>query len=473
MTSSAFPVNPERRRMLHAAGATVLASGAALAFPAIAQSKPFNGVTLRGAAYQHGFFNQLRKYIPEFEAATGMKVDLQLSAFPVYNQQADLELSSGGNAWDFCNVTFIFAARWVAADLLFDLDTFSRDRKYTPASWNPDDFVKGAQLPYVGKNGRTYGYGWEGGAMLMGISRMDLMKKHGLAVPRTFDDLMKVAEAMHGKDDVSGFVSSNLHHWFLPPYMHGFGGDVFANPPGDITPALSTAAAVNALDFYSRLLARYSPQGVLGYTEDQARAALIGGRSNIFIHSSSWVTAMLTSPDSKVKDTALVTRMPSGPAGDYPASNSQGLGIPKNAKNKEAAWEFIKWALSPELTARIVKEQNHASVCRRSVIESADYKKIATINGQDLGKLYLEVLEQPARTRNYMAYRTVKEFPQVSDVLNKAVERVVSGQMGAAESMRVAQDAALNNLRRSGAVPWAAGAASGPATQRRPAGAKL
>src|SRR5688572_21076858 len=108
MTVSALPINPERRRVLHAAGATVLASGAALAFPAIAQSKPFKGVTLRGAAYQHGFFNQLRKYIPEFEAATGMKVDLQLSAFPVYNQQADLELSSGGSAWDFCNVTFIF-----------------------------------------------------------------------------------------------------------------------------------------------------------------------------------------------------------------------------------------------------------------------------------------------------------------------------------------------------------------------------
>ncbi|MCX7224829.1 MAG: hypothetical protein NT071_04275 [Burkholderiales bacterium] len=50
-----------------------------------------------------------------------------------------------------------------------------------------------------------------------------------------------------------------------------------------------------------------------------------------------------------------------------------------------------------------------------------------------------------------MAYRTVKEFPVVSDVLNKAVERVVSGQMKAAESMKVAQDAAVDALRRTGA----------------------
>ena len=440
-----------RRLMKTAAAAAVAGVGSQLAFPAIAQSKPFAGLKLRGAAYQHGFFNILRKYIPEFEQQTGMSVDLQLSAFPVYNQQADLELSSGGNAWDFCNVTFILAARWVAAGLLTNLDEFASDRKHTPASWNPDDFVKGAQLPYLDKAGKAYGYAWEGGAMLMGMSRTDLMKKRGVEAPRNFDDLMKVCEAVHGQDGVTGFVSSNLHHWFLPPYVQGFGGDLFANPPDDIKPALDSAASIEGTRFYTTLLSKYSPQGVLGYTEDQARAALIGGRSNIFIHSSAWVTAMLTSPESKVKETARVARMPAGPKGDFPASNSQGLGIPKNAKNKEAAWEFIKWALSPELTARIVKDTGHPSICRRSVIESAEYKRVNTINGQDIGKLYLEVLEQPAKTRNYMAYRTVKEFPLVGDVVNKAVERVVSGQMPAPESMKSAQDAALAALRRTGA----------------------
>jgi multiple sugar transport system substrate-binding protein len=375
-----------RQLMKSAAGVVIGGAAASLALPALAQPKPFAGLKLRGAAYQHGFFNVLRKYIPEFESATGMTVDLQLSAFPVYNQQADLELSSGGNAWDFCNVTFILAARWVAAGLLVDLDQLTADRKLTPASWRPDDFVKGAQLPYLDKAGKTYAFAWEGGAMLMGISRTDLMAKRGIEAPKTFDELMKVCAAVNGQDGVTGFVSANLQHWFLPPYIQGFGGDVFAAPPTNITPTLDSPAAIEAADFYSTLLSKYSPPGVLAYTEDQARAALIGGRSNIFIHSSSWVTAMLTSPDSKVKETARVMRMPAGPKGDFPASNSQGLGIPKNAKNKEAGWEFIKWALSPELSARIVKD-GHASVCRRSIIESEDYRRANTINGQELGKL--------------------------------------------------------------------------------------
>ena len=124
-----------RRKLLKAS-----AAGAALAaFPAplIAQTKPFAGVTLHGASFQHRFFTLLQKYIPEFEEKTGMKVDLQLSAIPVYNQQANLELSSGGSAFDFCNVTFTLASRWVAAGLLANLDEFTSDPILTPSDWNP------------------------------------------------------------------------------------------------------------------------------------------------------------------------------------------------------------------------------------------------------------------------------------------------------------------------------------------------
>ena len=98
-----------RRTLLKASAA----SAALAAFPAplIAQTKPFAGVTLHGASFQHRFFTLLQKYIPEFEEKTGMKVDLQLSALPVYNQQANLELSSGGSAYDFVNVTFTLATR--------------------------------------------------------------------------------------------------------------------------------------------------------------------------------------------------------------------------------------------------------------------------------------------------------------------------------------------------------------------------
>src|ERR1700759_1072676 len=135
-----------RRKLLQAGAATL--GAAAFPLPAIAQTKPFAGVTVHGASFQHHFFTLLQNYIPEFEDKTGMKVDLQLSAFPVYNQQANLELSSGGSAYDFVNVPFTLATRWIAAGLLANLDELTSDPNFTPPDWNPKDFVDGAQVPY-------------------------------------------------------------------------------------------------------------------------------------------------------------------------------------------------------------------------------------------------------------------------------------------------------------------------------------
>jgi multiple sugar transport system substrate-binding protein len=446
-----FPAAVSRRGLLKS-GAAVLAA-AALPMPSIARAKPFAGVTLRGASYQHRFPAILQGYIPEFEQQTGMKVDLQLSPFPIYNEMVSQELAAGGSAFDVVNVTFFLAGRWVAAGFLTNLDEFTSDPNATPPDWKPDDFVAGAQLPYRDAKGGTYGFAWEGGAMVMGLSRMDLMEQKGLKIPRTFDELTHVCAEIHGTDDVNGFVDWRLHHWGLIPYLQGFGGNVFRNPPSDLTPTLDTPEAIHAAEYYANLLKNYAPRDVLTYSEDRARLSMLMGRSNIFIHSSSWVTPILLSDESKVIDTSRVVRMPAGPVHDHPASNSQGLGIPRNAKNKAAAWEFIKWALSPEMSIRVVREHRHATVCRRSVIQSEGYRSINTVNGQDLGALYLDVLELPAKGENYMAYRTVKEFPVVGDAVNLAIEQIVTGERSARDAMIDAQQQAVAGLRSASVAP--------------------
>jgi multiple sugar transport system substrate-binding protein len=141
--------------------------------------------------------------------------------------------------------------------------------------------------------------------------------------------------------------------------------------------------------------------------------------------------------------------VPAGPAGSYPGSNSHGFGIPAGSKNKEAAWEFIKWAVSKETTTRMLEDHGYPSVCRRSVIDSELFKDTLTLNGQDIASLYLEVLELGGKT-GYMKYRTVPQFPQVGDKINKAIERVATGQQSGAEAMAQAQAEAVADLEKSG-----------------------
>lgn len=196
-----------------------------------------------------------------------MKVNLDLQAFPVYNQRADLELSTKGSAWDFLNVTFIYSGRWVGAGWFTNLEEFLRDPNRTEPDWDPLDFVSGSMAPLVDAKGNRYGFPWEAGTMMLGASRGDLIEKAGLKLPETFDDLLKVCEAVHDKEGVKAFVNDNLHHWHWIPYLMGFGGKVFRDPPEDLTPTLDTPEAARAAEYYTDLLRKYGPPGVLSTLE--------------------------------------------------------------------------------------------------------------------------------------------------------------------------------------------------------------
>ncbi len=439
-----------RRRLLKSAAT----GGAALTLNTYApivlgQAKQFAGVTINGACFQHVFQTYLKDYIPEFEQSTGMKVNLDLQAFPVYNQRMDLELSTKGQAYDFCNITFIYSGRWIGANWLAALDEFVDDKNMTPGTWDAKDFVAGAQSSMQDAKGVTYGFAWEAGAMIMGASRADLIDKAGMKMPTTFDELMKVCAAIHRKDNVSAFVADRLHHWDFIPYLMGFGGKVFRGPPEDLFPVLDTKEAAEAAAWYANLLATYAPPGGMSYTDDQAMRAQIGGRANIRTQAIGWLTPLVKHEESKVKETARYALMPAGPAGNFPGSNSHGFGIPLGSKKKEAAWAFIQWAMSKETLRKIALDKGYSSVCRRSIITDPAYKKAMTLNGQDVASLYLQVLELGGKS-GYMKYRTVPVFPQVGDKINKAIEKIASKQMSAPEAMKEAQAQAIADLQKAG-----------------------
>lgn len=438
----------QRRTLIKGAGA---AAAIGLSAPAVlAQAgKPYAGTTINGACFQTTYFDYLRKYFPEFEAKTGIKVNFTMQAFPVYNQRTDLELSTKGSALDVINVTFIYSGRWIGAGWLTNLDTFTKDAKLTPAEWAPEDFVGGPQSAMQNAKGETFGYAWLAGAMIMGAARYDLIEKAGLSMPRTFDELLKVCDAIHGKEGMAAFTADRLHHWNWIPYLMGMGGAVFKAPPENLTPTLATPQAAQAAQWYADLLAKYGPDGVLSYSDDQAMRSQMSGRANIRTQDTAWLVPLFKHAESTVQKTVRYGLMPAGPSGNFPGSNSHALGIPAGSKKKEAAWEFIKWAVSKEMIAKLVKDHGYPGVCRLSVIQSPEFKSALTLNDQDVAAIYLEVLQLGGKT-GYMKYRTVPVFPQVGDKINKAIERIATKQQGAADAMKQAQAEAIQDLQKAG-----------------------
>ncbi|WP_325342658.1 ABC transporter substrate-binding protein [Xylophilus sp.] len=328
----------QRRHFLQTAGA--LGASALLPTLARAQSgaRKFQGVTLNVSAFSSAYHTLLKQWLPEFEAATGAKVNFDTPSFPVYNQRTDLELSTKGSAYDVVNVTFIYISRWINSGWLTPLDDFIRNPNLTPPDWDVADFLPGARAPETGKDGKLYGIPWVAEALLSGASRFDLVKAAGFGYPDTTDDLVKVLRAVNKKERVAGFVADNHYGWTFVPYLHAFGGDVFRKAPDDLFPTLDTPEAVAAAEYYANLLKEFGPDGAITYQPDQVTQALKSGRVNFADAGQIYLAQLADKASSKVAQTAHFGLLPKGPAGRFPGTAVHALSIPTGSRNKEAAW---------------------------------------------------------------------------------------------------------------------------------------
>jgi multiple sugar transport system substrate-binding protein len=439
-----------RRQFLGmAAAAGAAAAGGGRAAWAATGAKPFAGVSLNGAMFEHTFSAVVKEMVPEFEQQTGMKVNLDLQAFPVYNQRADLELSTRGSAYDFLNITFIYCGRWIGAGWFTNLEEFIRDPNRTPPDWGADDFLGGAVSVFKNSRGDRFGFPWLGEAQVMTVARPDLIRQAGLKLPENYDELTQVLAAVNDKDSVKAFVSHKTHHWMWIHFLQGFGGNVFKDPPENLTPTLDTPQAIQAAEFYGNILRTYCPEGVLSYTDDQMVTAQVQGRANISMHTMSWTMPVADPAKSQVADKVVFAMVPAGPRGLYPGVGSHALGIPVGSRKKEAAWEFIKWAVGKEFTWKLASQRNFTSPCRLSVLNHPDFKKKMTKNGVDLVALATKTFGISEKA-GYMKYRTVPVFPQVGDKINKAIEAVTTKQLSAEAAMKQAQAQAIADLKRAG-----------------------
>ena len=430
------------------AGTAGVVAAPRLAPAQVGRAKPFAGTTINVSCWSAPYPKWLADYLPEFTEKTGIKVNYETPSFPVYNQRMDLELSTKGSAYDVLNITFIYTSRWIGAGWFTPLDEFLKDPNRTPPDWDPGDFLSGVVAPMKDKKGVIHGFPWIADSLMAAACRYDLIQKAGLKMPDTFDDVLQVVKAVHDKEGVKGYVNENHYGWVWIPYLQGFGGSVFRNPPDDLMPVLNTPEAIEAAEYFANLLRTYAPDGVLSYMYDQALYSCLQGRSNYITFNHAWLVQIGDPKKSKVAKTVAYSMMPAGPKGRFPGVAAHGFGIPAGSKKKDAGWEFIKWAMSKEMFRRMLVEKGYGSITRRSIIDSPEFKKENTLNGYDVADLYLKTIELAAT--GYMKYRTVHVYPQVDKLIDKAIELVTSRQMSGKQAMDWAQTNAIAELKKAG-----------------------
>lgn len=388
---------------------------------AAGQEKPFAGVKLRVAMIDEEREWAFRDLLPEFEKKTGIKVTIDTYGFEdLFNK---ILTASGAHTGEYDIVQFhfpdmaLFDRRGYMVDIT---DWVMRDADEIQL----DDIHPSLQESHMKYNGRYYGVPTHVGSMTF-YYRKDIFQDQGYEVPTTWEKVLEIAKDVDEKygPNIHGFVfmgrSDIQGAATYLNFLGAYGGDLY--DPKTFRPTMDSTEALQAMTMLKTLVA-YSVKGSPSYGFDEAHVAFQQGRAAMLPFWDSGDGFFSDPEQSDIIGNWAVAPMPGGRA----TNGGWSVQISADSPNPEAAWEFLKWIISPEMERRLVPMKPS---CRISILTDPEFNKYPSYMG------FYRVLEGkpfdfPKITPNW----------QMLQLLGKAVNEVATGQMAPAKSLAWLQE---------------------------------
>ncbi len=280
--------------------------------PALAQDKPYEGVTVNVMTFTGPQIAEpLQRRAPDFEALTGAKINVITVPFSDLYTKLLTDWSSGTNSIDAA----VFAPQWmvdyVSGGYLEDLtDRVAADKDIAADDVAP--FFRDFSQKYAGK---TYMLTLDGDFHMM-YYRTDVLKEAGLEPPKTWEDYVAVAKAVHGKDmngdgtpDYGSCISKKRNaqaYWFITsvagPYLQSKGTNQGAFfDTADMKPLVNNEAFAKALDIYKETT-QYGPPDEINLDVGDTRGLFMAGRCALSLDWGDIGTLAIDPAASKVID---------------------------------------------------------------------------------------------------------------------------------------------------------------------------
>jgi len=296
----------------------------------------------------------IRSSLPEFEAQTGLKVDLQIFSNEQLSKKLSVQLAADSSNPDI-----------IMLRPLEELKLFNRNGWLQPldeyvrksVDYDFDDFSKSA-IDSTTDDGKLLSIPLSTEQQIL-YYRKDLLQQAGLSVPRTLDELETAAQKLHDpQNGLYGFVARGQKNALvtqLSSFIYSEGGDFQHGQ----TAAIHTAETVSGISRYVNLLKNYGPPGVMNMGWPQAMGIFAQGKAAFYTDASAIYTAAADLGKSSFADKVGYAVFPAGRAGAKPFNiTAWGLAINAASDNKEAAWSFIHWATSKDLVMRSQQKGN-------------------------------------------------------------------------------------------------------------------
>jgi len=213
---------------------------------------------------------------------------------------------------------------------------------------------KSTQLP----DGKYYGVPTSAHTYALFI-RTDWLDKLGLAAPKTWDEIKKVAHAFtfddpdgNGKNDTYGFTmplstTRGYASSFSSSYIWQAGGNYLVETQtGKFKGALDSKEAAEAMAFLRGMVCDGTAQpGAINHTTADANVSFRSGQSGMY-SSGPYHIALFDKDPGKGKYQVIAP--PAGPGGSISMAEGTTAFLMKTSKNKAAANKFLEFIISPE-----------------------------------------------------------------------------------------------------------------------------
>ncbi len=356
----------------------------------------------------------IQSFIPDFEAETGIKVNVSETPYGEAHQKQLLSYQQKAGAYDVAQFDNSFLMPFCQAQAMAPLDGYLGDS----SEYDIADFSQ-SQQDYGKCNGETLGLTLSTEPMIQWY-RTDIYEKLGLTPAKTWDEYYnnakKVQAAGYG-GQIIGF-GPNVSWWWMT-MVWSFGGNLYDDA---LNPTVNSKEAIAATDFLKKLMT-VSPKGASTANSDEVTSKFLGENIGAMINYSGYYGSVLDKSINKNEGKIGTAPMPKGSA-DITHLAGWNIGIPKDAKNPTAAWKFLEYVLG-KTNAKTYLESGAAAIGRKSITTDADL----------LAKFpYLAQLEIPSSSR-IERYPQIAVWPEFEVAAIDAVTQVLNGKSDSTKAM--------------------------------------
>jgi multiple sugar transport system substrate-binding protein len=390
-----------------------------------------------------GYMPAIKPSVDKFIQESGINVELVGLEEAALREKTLIEVNSGADTFDIYSIDgppYVYEVQGALErlqpyvdrdniDLSKFLDVYLEMSRY-PSEFTPHD------ANYKRGDGELVSLPVRIGVHILHY-RKDLFDAAGLTPPNSMEELYQAAKKLTGSKTPEGekvyglILQGDQSTWGFIQYMDflwSYGGEMLT--PDMKQSALNSPEALKALEMMVRLYKDgYTPPATPTYDMDTAVAALQQGIGAMYLEYSPRALVINNPEKSKTAGKWAWSVIPSDKGGTGSGCvTGWSMGINNKSKNKDAAWELIKYLTSEETQTRMAIENANGPVLT-SVFENAEYQKAFPAA--------LAVLEA---AKNGKVRPGVYQIAQIEDLISKAVNSSLLGTTTPAKALATAHE---------------------------------